>query len=545
MRIRPRLRIIVGTSALLLVCVFVYVSIESVVEMQRRATVFFSSALRDANISETVFVGGTYYEVNDGTISSTNKHLSDFGRYRVLRLAYALALARRAPLFGITGVNPQELTAAVQELSAVQGTLADKQQTPRDALLVREALYPTDFLGDLASLERARLAFVASGSDLDATLYDTALDRTVFDGTLDAIRFRYAFEKEASTDQFRFPTLGGTISRTTLLDSTTVTNSRFVEDIQLLFQRERCLSGKTQWCQQAEIDLSPPAESDDVIPPATHISQRTDPGAGHAGDVYITLSESACVGATPQPYVFTYGNPEGISRMPLWYSGDSFFAPTQGAQGTTMKYLHEQLGIDYSLVNPMEFYICPDVLSDIGSAYAVLATVHFAQAHPGYAEAARASLFSGPVFKEPDAVNYTREAAAEITAKKLPESDPAQSDMEDLLNMWNERSAGLDMLVSTMVQVDRQDIGLHAQGVPFTIDARTLFLTHSAFPSLFITQNRSAGTSRLSLRETNADDLAALYSHMIPYAVLVKTVPREKILHDLSAFLSFEGITGQ
>ena len=534
-------RTIIGICVLLLACIGVYLLIERTVEQQSRAATFFAAALRNANISESVSVGGIEYEVNDGVISSANKSLSAFNRYRVLRLAYELALVRRAPLFGIAGVDPQELTTAVQQLSVAQGALADAQVSPRDALLVRQALYPVDFLNDLASLEHSRLAFIASGSDLDATRYEIALKKTIFDGISNAKRFRDAFNEEAGTDQFKFPTLGGTISRATLFNSIAVMNSRFIASVALLQEREHCLSGNTSSCRPQELDLTSP-ENDRVDVNATSPAPQSTLPSDQGGTTNLLLSQSSCLGMLPGPYVFSYGNPSGTHRMPLWFSGDSFFTPTAGIAGATMQYLRQQQHIEYSLVNPLEFYICPDVLSDIGSAYALLSTVKFAQAHPEFAKMQRASLLSHAAFRETDALAYLREATAEITAEKLPESDAAQSGLENLLNLWREQSAGLDMLVSTMAQVDKQDAGLHAQGVPFDVSAKTLFLTHSAFPSLMLTQNLSAGTSTISLREADAVDFALLSLHMIPYSTLLKTVPREQLTHDLNTFLSFEGI---
>ena len=121
--------------------------------------------------------------------------------------------------------------------------------------------------------------------------------------------------------------------------------------------------------------------------------------------------------------------------------------------------------------------------------------------------------------------------------------DAAEKELGAVLNMWRERNGGLDVLVSLIVSVNNQDMKLSARGVPFDLSARTLFLTHSAFPSLFLALSPRTGVSPITLRETTSTDASSIRADVIPYTELVRTVPREKIVHDFEAFLSFEEIS--
>lgn len=109
-----------------------------------------------------------------------------------------------------------------------------------------------------------------------------------------------------------------------------------------------------------------------------------------------------------------------------------------------MQYLHKTLGMKYSLVNPIQSYICPDSLTDIGRAYALLATIRFAREHTDYAE-----------------------------------TPAALHDFEELLQMWRNP-----------------------------------------------TTNPQKDFSLLPLRTMDAADLLALSSHMIPYSLLVRKIPK-------------------
>ncbi|OGG56908.1 hypothetical protein A3D71_00275 [Candidatus Kaiserbacteria bacterium RIFCSPHIGHO2_02_FULL_55_20] len=540
MNIRTNPQITIGVCALLFACILVYASIEYTAIAQERAALFFSSTLRENNIVETVFVEGVRYEVVDGTIVSEHWRPSSFDRYRALRVAYALALAKRSPLLGISGVDPDSLEKSVSELASSTRALADVQKDPRDVALVRDSLYPLDFLNKLASQERVRQRFISSGSNADERGYELSIKKTIDAGQADAERFARSLKEEAGDASFRFATLGGMITRDTLLSSARTVVLRFKELNGLAHTRERCLDGIISLCDIRDVIRTVP-EPVEPIGDAPFVTLRTGADLDLAkNNVRPVLSKSVCLAEEPGPYVFAYGNPRGVSLMPLRYIRELYFRPTEHF-GSAMQYMRNELRIDYAPVNPIEFYQCPDVLSDIGGVYAILGTVRFAQSHP-YAPEERTRLLSSTTYRDSDAIAYLRAAATEVNSDGFAGSDATLKDLETVLNMWRERNGGLDALVSLIVSVNNQDMKLSARGVPFDLRAHTLILTHSAFPSLFLALSPRTGVSPITLRETTATDATAIHADVIPYTELARTVPREKIVHDLDAFLLFEGI---
>ena len=541
MNIRTHPHITIGACALLFACILVYASIEYAARAQERAAVFFSSTLRENNIIETVSVEGARYKVADGTVVSEHGRPSSFDRYRALRVAYALTLAKRSPLLGISGVDPDSLEKSVSELARSTRALADMQKDPRDVALVRDSLYPLDFLNKLASHERARQRFISSGSNADEYGYELSIQKTIHAGQADAERFARNLREEVGDASFRFATLGGMITRDTLLSSAQTVVLRFNELEELARARERCLDGTVSLCDIRDVMRTVPEPVEPIgDTPFITLRAGTDPDLSK-NNVRPVLSTSVCLAEEPGPYVFVYGNPRGVSRMPLRYIRELYFRPA-GQFESTMQYMRNELDIDYAPVNPIEFYQCPDVLSDIGGAYAVLETVRFAQSHP-YAPEERTRLLSSATFRDSDAIAYLRAAAAEMSIEDPVGFDAAEKELGAVLNMWRERNGGLDVLVSLIVSVNNQDMKLSARGVPFDLSARTLFLTHSAFPSLFLALSPRTGVSPITLRETTSTDASSIRADVIPYTELVRTVPREKIVHDFEAFLSFEEIS--
>lgn len=503
-----------------------------------KAADFYATTLRDGDISERVSVGGTTYPIVDGRIQGET-NMGPFLRFRVLRVAAALAFARRSPTLGIAGVDPDALEQATELLASSTNALAAAQQNVSDAERIRSSLYPIDFLRALAALTRDRQAFISSGSEQDDTIYERALETAVRAGIADAARFEDALSTTIGTSSVRFPTLGGTLTSDSLTRSADIVATRFAVLGTRIDAHERCLDGELSSCGMGRLafQLPPAASSTAPLPPPPHLEQFL-PGSYQT----VALETSSCLAVEPSPYLFAYGDLKG-TRLPVEYASQLYFTPVSGTNGTTTQYLRNTLGIEYSLLNPLEFYVCPDVLRDIGSVEAVLATVRFAKQYPAYAKTERSALLRGPVYREASAISYVRSAATDITAAHLAEESPDVSAFEDLLGLWNERSAGLDLEVGVIAAVDARDAMLHASSTPIDVDARTMFLTHSAFPSLFLAENRSVSTFGIPLRDTNPSDLVQLRTHLISYSALLHKLTWSQLQHDLNAFLTFEGIS--
>ena len=503
-----------------------------------RASAFYSEALKNASISEFVTVDSSRYYVSHGTVSNASK-IGFFERFRALKLTYALMLARRSPFFGIEGTDPQALRDAVRDLEHAQLLLSAEQQSAAERELIK-ALYPTAFLDSLASLEDARQKFISSGSDRDSAHYDEALRKTAAVFLRDAQLFSHAFKTAVATSTYRFALLGNPITNESMQSAIETLNKRADETNTKITDRKRCLLGNVGACDDREIGLSVPEDQPALpghvvyVPHLVRDSVKTDR--------LVALSASTCLENEPGPYVFLRTNIPGPSRVPILYSSELFFTATEG-RGGTLGYFSDTLGIKYLPYGPLTYYVCPDSLRDIGSVHAVLETERFAMAHPSYAEAERSLMRSHTIVREPEAIAYVKQTASEITARELSRGDPVLTDFEALLNLWQEKSAGLDEYVAAIASISEENARRHENGIPVDVSALTLFLTHSAFPSLYLTHNPSAGDSPLSLRTdpvpTDVEKSKKIY---LRFTDLVRAVPRAELARDTQTYLSFEGL---
>src|SRR3989344_7146478 len=120
-------------------CILAFFSLAlGVFIFREQAISFFSSALQQADVIETVSVQGGTYRVDRGFVSRSDGVLVRPAQtIKALRLAYALTLARRSPLIGLAGTNADKLDAATTQLEEVQDTLADLQDEEEDKRLIR------------------------------------------------------------------------------------------------------------------------------------------------------------------------------------------------------------------------------------------------------------------------------------------------------------------------------------------------------------------------------------------------------------------------
>ena len=132
---------------------------------QQAQAVFFSKALNDANVTETVSIGGTSYEVNRGVVTQGGSSASGGKALQAMRLAYQLASARRLPLLGLEGTDHEALargTEALAQIAEELATVLPEKTKPYEAA-VRGSLYPIQFLRALSAVESARQEFLADG----------------------------------------------------------------------------------------------------------------------------------------------------------------------------------------------------------------------------------------------------------------------------------------------------------------------------------------------------------------------------------------------
>ncbi len=548
---------IIPLLTILVVFIGSYFLLNRIESIERSSISFFEEALRDTEISENISMRGKKYNVENGIVTSesedTIKPSEELG---ALKIAYGLTTVRRSPLFGIAGTDPQALRQAVDRLKEVQYNLSKAQANPRDASMVASSLYPINFLYSLSKLEENRLKFLASGADADSDNYEESLQDTIRASKSDIKKFKKSFQKIIGAESMRFLGFGGTMTTKSMLETISLIQEGINRNENIFIKRNLCVSGKTKFCDKTAIEMPTfkkpitglKTPSDRNIPPlVTGVRAIFIEASGRPvenSDKLVALDSSSCLGSLPGPYYFLVrtltGGGERAFR--LFFAEDIFFRSTKNVSADMPNYMNIELKISFSPINPVNFYVCSEVGNDMGRAYGTLATTAFAKEHSSLAVRARNQLLRSPVVVyENDAASYIGTAMSELKDGKGSTSEKMKNELTNLVLMFHERSAGLEFLVKNISDANAADLRLKEAGVPLDISARNFFLTHSAFPSLFLSHNPSAGAVDVHLNVQNKNDTEKFLSSIILYSNLRLSVPREKIVADIRAFLKMEG----
>src|SRR3989344_2589043 len=120
---------ILGAGAVLVLVVLAYIGMYVLDAKREKGIAFFSGALAAANVSEKVFVRSATYFMKNGVVTDDAGTLADAReQFDALRIAYAKTVARRSPIFGMSGTDPEELEKWVYALSDIRKALANKQE---------------------------------------------------------------------------------------------------------------------------------------------------------------------------------------------------------------------------------------------------------------------------------------------------------------------------------------------------------------------------------------------------------------------------------
>jgi hypothetical protein len=434
------------------------------------------------------------------------------------------------------------LRVAQQRLSEVQKS--------RDEARSIESLYPLRLLAALADAEETRRYFISNPSENTYRAYNVALRRAINAELRDGEDFSALLTAYLSdSSSFRQVGLGGAITNETLSGSALSIVTRFTEVEKRFRDRIACISGRTRLCEAGALDVSPePPPYRDTFtskPLAREVTGiRGDAADGTRTNRVLILSENTCTGLIESPYSFLdlptnwdlANSIQGYRPPPLAWRDDIVFQNIAHASGDTAEFIASRHGMTYLYLDPMKFYVCPDLLETVGRARAIISIAEFAKNHVDIDVPTRNSLAeAGDRFiREEDALSFLFD-----TWEKYPNMRNA---LVPFVNQWREKSAGLEDLVLDIARNDLVDVELFENGVPYELDAKTLFLTHSAFPSLYLLHNPTAGTFSAPLREKTEDDLEEYLSRVELYSKLRETVPRSKIVEDLRSFLEFEKI---
>ncbi len=484
--------------------------------LQQHKISFFAGALRNAFSKEDVSIGGTSYHVDNGVVYRGSVALFGTETEPALRLAYEKTLARRSPLISLAGADPQALATAIQSLSKARDGLVEMQSNMTAAALVQSSLYPFDFLNDSAEVERLRLAFLQTGSDTDAGMYEHALEKTVDDYEKDLTRYRIGFVAMVPSNIRTYTTAGLLISRADTLRAIDSLSEGMDRTHILLNARLSCLNGVFSKCRPEDLVLPhlPVPDKGLITPAQIGVAQSIrgllvkdfrQEGKDLSTAPLIELNRSLCLAGTDlAPLFVVFTSKSWIDASPeteATYVGD--IRLTKAAAYPTVPYedFFSSQGSTYVPNYLFSHYACPYFAQDIGDVFAVRATSNIAERTPvsAYATGAikqkllnlEASLaLPNSVLHESDALEYARTAVA---LAEDPQSPPTLLDQAaDIALLFKNQSAGFPFVVSNIAEVERLNIlASSKQGLPVDLSAQTFFYYRSGLTALFMADNPS------------------------------------------------------
>jgi hypothetical protein len=504
---------------------------------------YYEKALASVDSDETVFVGGDEYRIRNGVITSAPSGHTSFDAAEAYRIAYAAGLARRSPILGIVGTDPEKLRNAATDLQKAALQLAYLQNNAQDARAISESLYPFRFLYALADAEDARRTFLGAPSAASGMLYTMSVDAAIKASIHDIEAFRRAFNTEtANSSQAALQSFGGIIRVSAMSAAIDVMRIRFNETMNISKARSACLRGNIGSCDDTALSLDIPTAlrlADTTRAASKRVRALADFSSiddSASPRIDVRLSSSVCLADFSGPYHFRIADPMLADLYaPAAFANDIFFNPVTARSGPVPKYLQEHYEISLIRVNPMNFYICPEVQSDLGSMYSVLAITRFAMEHSGIATERRQQLLS--LDEDPndaEAFAYLAKALEETHDQRV------RNELLELAAMARERSGNFDSLVGQIAAINALDKQMIDNGVPFDVSAATLFLAHSAFPSLYLSHNSDAGITSIALRDQSAIEDTMPMSHLMRYSELPPSVSQNTVVRDMRSMRQFE-----
>ena len=514
----------------------------------------YADVVREHGRPMSVSVDSVSYGIDGDTIYSTNGngHISEKMRQRVFEVGALLFEARYAPLMAIAGTEPEALSDAVSALEDAIDVLASAQGSNEEAAQVRNTLYPTAFLRSLVRLEQDRLNFIENPTESNARQYEQAQLEAIQIGLSNALSFedslREAVQKESDIT-FPLYSLSGVITPEALLQSASIIVKRMNEVNEAYKTRKICREDMHSRCPIEIAMVERGGQENKVVESATEHSFTLEEmenirgietffmdvavrlGGIRRSTLAVRLNESACVREAQNPHTFmVYDIPaEGDKKRKdlQHFTGELLFIPTN-IDGPVLN-MFEADQISYVIVRPLSFYVCPQAQHDLGMLAAIKYAHETALLYSNLVYGGAAAIDDDNFLSEEDAKAYVEEAL--LDAEELSPSEIRQ--FEELSLMLDDRSARLDVLIHKIALVVKQRATQHQEGLPFEVSMPFMFLTHSAFPSLFLSHNSGAGLSDISLTQVATPEQRKQFLDMHKtFNELKKNTPVEKLVDD-------------
>lgn len=510
----------------------------------------FSMRARDTRVADAlgmaladsptvrVQVAGREYVVDHGAVlSPPGSHT----RRAALETALAIEYVQHDPLFALIGTDPVRLASGSARLRDIERAYAgmkdagDAERLDRAALLTH--LYPTGFLTSLADVESARQELLRSHSYESARAYQNALLRAANAGESDLARFTDAFMQVLGDKKdAQIADVGGTIPVENLIRALATIKQNLTDVRGEIGKRDACF--RSGVCDPLSLESTSTAQKTRPVSPSSFtraLKIRSILSDALENDdlesrVTVALNDSACIGTLPGPYLFSRPSSAAFNPNSLPYQLNEIFFMSTDRDAPVINYLRDSLGMHYSFVNPMTYYRCPDAGRDISDVLATGIARQFMRDHealfrlpPANADRSERVVYA----------SETEQLLLDALKRELPED--VRSATLETLRMFTDHGAGLDRLVMNIADTGESHIRSHNAGIPIQASLDFLFLTQSAFPSLFQAYNPSFGaTSTLTIRSTQTHKTDTVRYTQLP------NIPRSVFVHDLSAFFSFE-----
>ncbi len=478
---------------------FGFVLLVSVISAKRTEVAFFSNALRDAHIEETVSIRGVSYRVSLGAVANEAGPVAGAVERTALRLAYEKSAARNNPLLALPDIDIDFFRASVTNLRSTASQLAVRQTRSNQTFSVQHFLYPIDFLEELANLEVARRQFLNVGDDESARRYRIQLLSTVHAFQRDRAAFERAFKKAVPLDAPSFATPQSIVSRDDFIDALDQLEKDAGNVANSMRNRFTCFRGHVRACTSTEI-LLPEFQTTFAAP--VHPEARTF--AGRALDIFersgyrftssqlLLLPDSACtpLNSSTAPLFSMRDNGSGTLPSPL-FVGDILFVESAPYAGLPYIGYFAAHHIPYVYMSSLSYYECVGAQADLGTVMAAYAVKDFALRQTLSMRA------SGNLATELERLENTFASAYIITtadvetyltyARTLSESpDFPESISHDVRSLWLRMRTKSDGILGVVRDINTYETK-HLHFPPeaaIDFDATYLFFARSGFLSL-------------------------------------------------------------
>lgn len=536
-------RYVLAGAAILAAAVFFVQTRESSCDAQ---AVFFSEMLAEATLRQEIHLDAVYV-VNSGHVE--DEGLPACKRASVVRLAYAAALAERAPLFALPGTDLDLFDITIEKLNG-RITTYDTFQGSREAYGALRALYPLQLLTSMRTTEELRRAFVTHPSPETLARYSASQRTTLTAYLRDIHRHTRAFEEFVPPTHAAYITGGTELTRSAIATALHELRAQAFTTGQLLLRRISCIRGHIGSCDPIRLTLP------DVLPPSSDESRPYTDLREHIADIRnttidpsfptILLSSSTCVeylGARPSFTLRpTADASDTLLTRPI-FTGDILFLDTTH-DNTSFYRSFADANVRYVFSNPLISYMCPNLAGDAGQFYATRAARTRAQHAPisEHAGERRAYLqqlekrLSGTFIREDDARRYRAEIRTLLEEDVFDRATTIE--LTDLLLAAEYGSAGFEHTV--FLATAMQD---HTAVAPDTtyLQIPYLFFARSGFLTLFLGSNPSViGRPFDPFPRATPEEMEAS-----PYVLYSSLSPEERATaaRDLAAYYRAHGIT--